>query len=66
MMPFLTQETQDELATLAERYGQPLTRSAITLPMGLTFCGDGFVGGRFHLALEHGIKVAQQLIDQHL
>lgn len=27
MMPFLTQETQDELATLAERYGQPLTRS---------------------------------------
>ncbi len=27
MMPFLTQETQDELAMLAERYGQPLTRS---------------------------------------
>jgi 8-oxo-dGTP pyrophosphatase MutT (NUDIX family) len=27
MMPFLAQETQDELVTLAERYGQPLTRS---------------------------------------
>ncbi len=40
--------------------------NAITLPMGLAFCGDGFVGGRIHLALEHGIKVAQQLIDQHL
>jgi len=40
--------------------------NAITLPVGLAFCGDGFVGGRIHLALEHGIKVAQQLIDQHL
>ena len=27
MMPFLAQETQNELVTLAERYGQPLTRS---------------------------------------
>jgi ADP-ribose pyrophosphatase YjhB (NUDIX family) len=27
MMPFLAQETQDELVTLAERYGQPLARS---------------------------------------
>ncbi|MBA2392605.1 MAG: FAD-dependent oxidoreductase [Ktedonobacteraceae bacterium] len=54
------------------RYSLPARKAdadalnAITLPMGLTFCGDGFVGGRIHLALEHGIKVAQQLIDQHL
>jgi len=27
MMPFLAQETQNELVTLAQRYGQPLTRS---------------------------------------
>jgi 8-oxo-dGTP pyrophosphatase MutT (NUDIX family) len=27
MLPFLPQETQDELATLAERYGQPLVRN---------------------------------------
>jgi renalase len=36
--------------------------NAITLPSGLAFCGDGFVGGRVHLALEHGMKVAHQLI----
>lgn len=36
--------------------------NALTLPIGLAFCGDGFVGGRVHLALEHGTKVAQQLI----
>lgn len=34
----------------------------LTLPHGLAFCGDGFVGGRVHLALEHGVRVAQQLI----
>jgi renalase len=32
------------------------------LPHGLAFCGDGFVGGRVHLALEDGIRVAHQVI----
>jgi predicted NAD/FAD-dependent oxidoreductase len=36
--------------------------NALSLPYGLAFCGDGFVGGRLHLALQHGILVAQQLI----
>lgn len=36
--------------------------NAQTLPHGLAFCGDGFVGGRVHLALEHGVAVARQLI----
>jgi renalase len=36
--------------------------NAITLASGLAFCGDAFVGGRVHLAMEHGIKVAQQFI----
>ncbi|GHO81719.1 FAD-dependent oxidoreductase [Ktedonobacter sp. SOSP1-85] len=33
----------------------------LTLPAGLAFCGDGFVGGRVHRALEHGIQVASLL-----
>jgi renalase len=36
--------------------------NAITLPSGLAFCGDAFVGGRVHLAIEHGIRVAKQFI----
>jgi renalase len=32
-----------------------------TVPAGLAFCGDAFTGGRVHLALEHGIEVAEQL-----
>jgi len=36
--------------------------NAHTMPAGLAFCGDAFVGGRVHLALEHGIEVARQLI----
>jgi predicted NAD/FAD-dependent oxidoreductase len=35
----------------------------LTLPIGLTFCGDAFVGGRIYLALEHGMAVARQLIQ---
>lgn len=35
--------------------------NALTLPHGLAFCGDTFVGGRVHLAIEHGVKVAKQL-----
>jgi len=34
----------------------------LSLPYVLAFCGDGFVGGRLHLALQHGTLVAQQLI----
>ena len=36
--------------------------NAIAMPLGLAFCGDAFVGGRVHLALEHGVEVARQLI----
>jgi predicted NAD/FAD-dependent oxidoreductase len=39
--------------------------NALTLPHGLAFCGDAFVGGRVHLAIEHGILVAGQLIVKH-
>ncbi|MBV9711658.1 MAG: FAD-dependent oxidoreductase [Ktedonobacteraceae bacterium] len=51
------------------RYALPTQKAnadalnSITLPQGLAFCGDGFVGGRVHLALEHGIHVASQLIN---
>ncbi|GCE06296.1 NAD(P)/FAD-dependent oxidoreductase [Dictyobacter aurantiacus] len=38
--------------------------NALTLPQRLAFSGDAFVGGRVHLALEHGIMVAQRLISQ--
>jgi renalase len=34
----------------------------LTLPIGLAFCGDAFVGGRIYLALEHGMAVARQLL----
>ncbi len=54
------------------RYALPAQKAdaealnALTLAEGLAFCGDGFVGGRVHLALEHGMQVAQQLINGHL
>jgi renalase len=35
--------------------------NAVTIPYGLAFCGDAFVGGRVHLALEHAVEVAGQL-----
>ncbi|GHO84639.1 NAD(P)/FAD-dependent oxidoreductase [Dictyobacter formicarum] len=38
--------------------------NAQTLPQRLAFSGDAFVGGRLHLALEHGIMIAQRLISQ--
>ena len=50
------------------RYALPAEKAdaeqlnAITIPIGLAFCGDAFVGGRVHLALEHGVEVAWQLI----
>jgi len=40
---------------------QPL--NALAMPEGLAFCGDAFVGGRVHLALEHGVAVARELIN---
>ncbi|HXX77841.1 MAG TPA: FAD-dependent oxidoreductase, partial [Ktedonobacteraceae bacterium] len=36
--------------------------NAFSMPLGLAFCGDAFVGGRVHLALEHGVEVARQII----
>ena len=36
--------------------------NTLTMPYGLAFCGDAFVGGRVHLALEHGIAVAQSFL----
>jgi hypothetical protein len=33
-----------------------------TMPQHLAFAGDAFVGGRLHLALEHGITVGHQII----
>lgn len=50
------------------RYALPATRAnadqlnAVAQPHRLAFCGDAFVGGRVHLAIEHGILVANQLI----
>ncbi len=50
-------------------YALPATKidadalNTLTLPTRLAFCGDAFVGGRVHLALEHGIAVARQLLD---
>ncbi|MFL5624595.1 MAG: FAD-dependent oxidoreductase, partial [Ktedonobacteraceae bacterium] len=51
------------------RYALPAVRAdaqalnALTMPAGLAFCGDAFVGGRVHLALEHGGEVARQLLQ---
>ncbi|GAC1644681.1 MAG: FAD-dependent oxidoreductase [Ktedonobacteraceae bacterium] len=51
------------------RYALPTERAnaqalnTLTLPHGLAFCGDAFVGGRFHLALEHGLHVGRQLVN---
>ena len=52
------------------RYALPAEKAdagqlnTMTLPAGLAFCGDAFVGGRVHLALEHGVEVARQLIGR--
>ena len=35
--------------------------NALAFPFGLAFCGDAYVGGRVHLALEHGVAVARQI-----
>jgi len=51
------------------RYALPAEKAdgvevnAASLPHGLAFCGDGYIGGRVHLALEDGIRVAHQIIQ---
>jgi len=40
--------------------------NALTLPHGLAFGGDAFVGGRVHLAIEHGVEVAQAIASRNL
>ncbi len=51
------------------RYALPTERAdadalnSLTIPHSLAFCGDAFVGGRVHLALEHGLHVAHHLIE---
>lgn len=51
------------------RYALPAQKAdaqqlnALAMPIGLAFCGDAFVGGRVHLALEHGVAVARELIS---
>ncbi len=51
------------------RYALPTEKAdaealnTLIIPHGLAFCGDAFVGGRVHLALEHGLHVAHQLIE---
>ena len=50
------------------RYALPAEKAdagklnALAMPLGIAFCGDAFVGGRVHLALEHGVEVARRLI----
>ncbi len=49
------------------RYALPVEKAdagelnKLTMPFGLAFCGDAFVGGRVHLALEHGVEVARAM-----
>ncbi len=37
--------------------------NAATRSHGLTFCGDAYVGGRVHLAMEHGMTVAREMVN---
>jgi renalase len=59
--PFFTDVFRWEYALPAEK-AEAEKLNALTMPLGLAFCGDSFVGGRVHLALEHGVEVAQQLL----
>jgi renalase len=51
------------------RYALPVEKvdgervNGAALPNGLAFCGDAFVGGRVHLALEHGVEVAKRMTE---
>ena len=50
------------------RYALPVEKAngdevnGAALPNRLAFCGDAFVGGRVHLALEHGMEVAKRMM----
>jgi renalase len=52
------------------RYALPIEKAdgerlnMLAMPLGLAFCGDAFVGGRVHLAMEHGILVSRQMLQQ--
>ena len=59
--PFFTDLFRWENALPAEK-ADAEQLNALIMPVGLAFCGDAYVGGRVHLALEHGIEVAGQLI----
>lgn len=54
------------------RYALPSQKADATILNKLTqtsrlaFCGDSFTGGRVHLALEHGVSIAHQLLQQGL
>lgn len=59
--PFYTDVFRWEYALPVEKADAERLNN-LAMPPGLAFCGDGFVGGRVHLALEHGVEVARQLI----
>jgi predicted NAD/FAD-dependent oxidoreductase len=62
--PFFT-DIQRWPSALPSQQADAENLNALTLPYGLAFCGDTFVGGRVHLAIEHGIMVAGQFIGKH-
>lgn len=53
-------DTYRWLYALPSRTADADALNALALPHGLAFCGDAFVGGRVHLAMEHGVEVAKQ------
>ena len=57
--PFFSDVSRWKYALPAEKADAELL-NALTMPFGLAFCGDAFVGGRVHLALEHGVEVARK------
>jgi renalase len=59
--PFFTDVYRWEYALPTEK-ADAEQLNALTMPIGLAFCGDAYVGGRVHLALEHGVEIARQFI----
>lgn len=47
---------------LPDKQANAAELNTLTGSSGLFFCGDGFVGGRVALALEHGIEVALKML----
>lgn len=64
--PFFVDIYRWQYALPAEK-ANAVRLNTFAMPSGIAFCGDAFVGGRVHLALEHGVEVARQLIavDKH-